>query len=281
MIRWIASYPKSGNTWVRLFLIAYQDPHNFDLNRRPPNFRQCVDVKTYEKVSPVPVDQLTEAEIYALRGAALVHLLRASGDLPLYLKTHCANINLDGVALIPPALTDRSLYLLRDPRDVVVSLADHMGESIDESISRMSNEQSIITRNDVISQPISSWSLNVRSWMREMDKMSIFCLRYEDLLKDPTHWFKKVLEFFQVDFDPWRFRRALDLTMFEALKQAEDKNGYQTKSEEQLRFFRKGIAGGWRDVLSSSQVQKIEADHGEVMKTVGYDWKWPSLVAGM
>ncbi len=279
MIRWIASYPKSGNTWVRLFLLAYQDSDSFDPNLRPPNFRQCVDTSTYEKVSPVPVDQLTEAEVYTLRGAVLVHLLRASGDLPLYLKTHCANINLDGTALIPPTLTDRALYLLRDPRDVVVSLADHMGVSIDEAIAQMVNEQIFLSRNIKLNQLISSWSLNVRSWMRKMDKMPIFCLRYEDLSADPVQWFKKVLEFFQVDFDPWRFQKALDLTTFEALRQAEDQNGYQTKSIKQSRFFRKGIVGGWSDVLTIDQVQRIEADHGKVMKTTGYDRKWPSLVA--
>jgi len=196
---------------------------------------------------------------------------------PMYVKTHCANLSVDGTALIPPALTESALYIVRDPRDVAVSYADHIGVDLDTAIRYMGDSERVLTKAGSVTQPIASWSFNVKSWLRELPYHRL-AVRYEDLLDDPEHWFREILRFFGTLIDEGRFREALTLTSFDALKAAEDRVGYNPKSDEQQRFFRSGRADGWRDVLSDDQVRQIEADHGKVMKMCDYALEateWP------
>ena len=272
MIRFVASYPKSGSTWVRLFLMAYEDPDGFDFNHRPLHHRNDTDTKVYGRVSPVEVEKLTQDEVRLLRGAVLVWLSRVAEREtkgPCYVKTHSANVVVNGLAWIPPEITERALYILRDPRDVVVSYADHLGEGVDDGIRRLADEQHSIHRDGPVHQPIMSWSLHVGSWLREtpFDKLA---LRYEDLAADPEKWFREVLKFFGFLFDQARFDAALKLTSFDRLRVEEDKQGFNSRSSKQERFFRQGKAGAWRDVLSEAQVARIEADHGAMMRECGY-----------
>lgn len=268
MIRFIASYPKSGQTWLRLFLIAHEDPDRFDINVRPPHHLQDTDRAYHERVSPAPLDQLSEKEMFAIRGAALVHMIRDHGTP--YLKTHAANITLDWQDnVIPVGLTDRAVYVVRDPRDVAISFADHEGWSIDETIEAMADQVRVIQKPGGVRQPLASWSLHVRSWMREMP-FNVCVVRYEDLVVDAGKIFRQVLEFLEIPFDPWKFRSALDVTSFENLANDERKHGFKAKSEHQKRFFRSGRSGVWRDVLTPDQVARMEADHGEVMRALRY-----------
>lgn len=271
MIRWLASYPKSGNTWVRLFHCAYEDPDNFDMNRRPPWHRQDIASYVYKYVSPVEIDELSEAEMYALRPATLVWFCRVADNFghPMYLKTHCANALADKMPIIPKTFTESALVIVRDPRDVAVSFADHLGKTVDEALDLMDDDSAILHKETKIIQPLMSWSSNVESWLLETP-YSKFVLRYEDLLSDPEKWFEEILKFYELDFDKGRFKSALDMTTFSALKKREDEVGYGTKSEHQERFFRVGKSGYWKDTLTDEQVMRIETKHGEIMKKVGY-----------
>ncbi len=176
----------------------------------------------------------------------------------------------NGLAWIPRDFTERALYILRDPRDVAVSLADHLGLSVDDAIAAMGDEQRKLDRGfGGVHVPLMSWSLHVGSWRRELP-YDQFALRYEDLLADPARWFQAVLNFFGLAFDRGRFDEALARTTFDRLKSDEDAIGYDAKSDHQTRFFREGKADGWRGVLSAEQAARIEADHGPVMRECGY-----------
>ncbi len=249
--------------------MAYANPGVFDFNKRPPNFRQDTDEFVWKSISPVDVAELTEQENYQLRGAALVWLNRGAAGLPLYMKTHCANITLDHeAAMIPVALTESVLYMVRDPRDVLVSLADHLALSIDETIEVMGDRQRVVNHKGVL-QVVGSWSLNVRSWTRVL-RYSRFVLRYEDLLEDPDRWFREILGFYDIKIDEHRFADALLSTNFRNLQAHEARTGYRSKSKNQAKFFRRGKAGGWRDVLTDEQADRVASDHGDVMKEYGY-----------
>lgn len=273
MIRWIASYPKSGNTWVRLFLMAYENPDGFTINARSPNHTQDTNPVVYQEVSPVPLDQLTEVEGQQLRGAVLVRLSRVAKENtggPVYLKTHTCNVSINGLAWVPPEYTDKSLYILRDPRDVAVSSSDHFGKDLDDTIADMGNEQFGLARHSGgVTLPLMTWSMHVQSWLRDLpyDQMAV---RYEDLLAEPDRWFQAILNFFQMPFDRSRFYAALELTSFDALRKAEDKHGFEAKSGKQDRFFRQGRSGAWRDVLTAGQQRRIETDHADAMQQCGY-----------
>ncbi len=273
MIRWIASYPKSGNTWVRLFLVAYEKGAAFDPKRRPSHYKQDTDPETYKRISPIDISELTVIETRLLRGAVLVGLVRLAEQnarSPAYIKTHCANVVINGTAWIPPDLTECSLYIIRDPRDITVSFADHLGVSIDEIISLMVNDQYELNFVENIHQPLMSWSTHVNSWRRDLP-FNTFALRYEDLLSDPDKWFKEILKFFGFIFNQERFDLAMKMTTFDSLRKVEELHGYGPKSDKQERFFREGKAGGWRNVLNAEQVSRIIKNHKDTMQKCGYD----------
>ncbi len=274
MIRWVASYPKSGSTWLRLFLMAYSDPAGFDINGRSANFTLDTNTDVYEQVAKAEVEQLTDTEARLLRGAVLVRLSRLAWRHtkgPAYLKTHAANVAVNDMAWIPPDFTEKSVYILRDPRDVVISMADHLGQTIDQTIGTMESEQRRLGRRQHgVHVPLLSWSMHVGSWLRDLpyDQMA---LRYEDMTADPDRWFQAVLNFFGLAFERGWFNEALERTSFDRLQADEDKGGFDACSDHQKRFFRRGQAGGWRDVLSGDQAARIEAQHGEMMRQCGYE----------
>ncbi len=270
MIRWISSYPKSGNTWVRLFLMAYADPGVFDINHRSTNYTQDTNPGIYQKVSPVDGEDLTETEVRLLRGAVLVWMVRRAPDKILYLKTHSSNIAVNDLAWIPPEYTDRALYIIRDPRDVVVSLADYMDLSIDSAINVMANEnQNLDKWGTILNVPLLSWSLHVQSWRRKLP-YDTHALRYEDLIADPEQHFQFLINFFKQKFDRTRFNEAMNLTSFEALQRSESNTGFDSSSLKQKNFFRSGKAGSWTDVLTDQQEAKIIRSHKTVMQECGY-----------
>ena len=268
MITWIASYPKSGNTWVRLFLLAYQDPDAFDMNARPVNFSNDISPWAHEKVSPVPIEDLTADEARLLRSAALLHLLKRAGGT-CYMKTHCANIVVNGVALIPPEITGKSIYIVRDPRDLVISYADHLGEDIDTAIAFLSNDGLRLDRGSEIHQPVMSWSTHVSSWIKPTS-FYVLVVQYEDLIAGAGACFREILDFLELPFDKTRFEKALCLTEFDTLKAAEEKHGYGGAGSKQAKFFRRGKAGEWKRVLSREQVDQIQTTHGKLMTRWGY-----------
>ena len=204
MIRWLASYPKSGNTWVRLFFLAYADPDGFHINNLSQDFTTDTNPDVYEEVAKVELQMLTTTEAKLLRGAVLVRLSKIAYENtggPVYLKSHSANVGGGGILWIPPDYTDKSIYLVRDPRDVAVSLADHMGFTIDDAIVMMADEDRSLDRGfDGIHVPLLSWSFHVGSWWRNHSYNNMV-MRYEDLTLDPNTHFQSLLTWFDIKFD--------------------------------------------------------------------------------
>ena len=278
-IWWLASYPKSGNTWARMFLSAYRTG-GLDIN----NAYGCLadnQVYFHQVCSPKPLRELKAYETLAVRQAALLHqvLVTHAAD-PYVLKTHNANAVMEGLPLIPWALTAGAVYIVRDPRDVVLSYADHFGAGIDGAIEALAQPKNTIMQPDGLYHVVASWSLHVESWL-ESKSFPTGVIKYEDLHREPEPRFRRLLGYFGIDpIDEGRFENALALTRFDALRAQEDARGFREKSEHSKRFFRRGQAGGWRDVLSASQVARIEQDHGEMMERLGYERHGRRAAAG-
>ena len=269
-IHWLSSYPKSGNTWVRALLYAYKFG-TVSLQQMKGHVTGDQSPGAWFAASPVPWGLLTSDQRILIRYTALMTTAAISIQDVCIIKTHCANIRVNSVDLIPEELTGQSVYLVRDPRDVAISYAHHMGLDIDEAIKRMGTVGCSLNSEDVdIIQPTGSWSVSVKSWYEDgIFERSI--IRYEDLMKDTGYELTHILECFypDVEVDQERVKQAVKLCEFEKLKRMEQEDGFHEASKNG-EFFRKGKST-WQEVLTDEQVKQIESDHGEWMVKMNYE----------
>lgn len=271
-IWWIASYPKSGNTWVRMFLNAYMTGFPLDINS---SFQYALGdnhLSFFQACYCRPANQLTATEQVFLRPAALMIALHMSAAKHLCLKTHHAKVKVDDIPLIPPKISAGSVYIVRDPRDVAISMADHMGESIDYAIESMGEKQ-YITEHKVtgLMHVLTTWSLHVETWTDKNKDVPVKIIRYEDMLERPEYEFVHILEALGItDIDEEKFEFALEQTEFKNLRKTEEEKGFRELGLGD-KFFRVGKSGQWKTVLTPEQIDKIETDHGVIMEKFGYE----------
>jgi hypothetical protein len=272
-IVWLASYPKSGNTWLRIFLANYVVNSDKPL---PINeiYRIGIgdsNVKTYRAVSNEflnPSDPMQSARI---RPAVLQGIVNNRADINL-VKTHCENGLAFGVKLIPPELTRSAIYIMRNPLDMIVSYASHYGKTIDEAIQAINGkDNALLGGDDTVCQYLGTWSNHVIGWTKAR-KFPVLALRYEDMLKDPHEAFSRVIRHIGLPEDSGdRLERAIQFSDFKALQEQESKTSFVENSDNQERFFRSGKAEQWKTELTDDQVRQILQDHGRVMKKFGYE----------
>jgi hypothetical protein len=270
MIHWLASYPKSGNTWVRAFLCAYKFL-TVDINRLDFVIGDN-QLWFYQLASPLPFHQLKLYDWAAVRLSALLSMNVSRKYDPFIVKTHNCNANIKDIPLIPVGFSGPSVYVVRDPRDVALSYASHFGVSIDMAITQMRSRTNGTAANGDKNEMMSlysSWGEHYRSW-RGMPNTSI--VRYEDMLDKPDLAFREIIDQFGLPYDQERFDYALEAASFTSLQREEAKSahGFRENSPKQEFFFRKGESGGWRANLTNEQVLQIEDHAYKYMKELGY-----------
>ncbi len=268
-IWWLASYPKSGNTWLRMFLTAYARGGFVNINMAEGLGTSDLNAYFYQAVSPRPIERLRPEEILLIRPAALLHMTSFYNNpkAPFFLKTH--SMYKYELGTIPHPLTHGAIYLVRDPRDIAVSYAKHCGKPLDLIIAAMGNAQHALhDEQSPIFQLLGTWSMHVQSWL-DATLIKRLVIRYEDLLEQPRESFFGILKFIQYQLNQPVFDRALAATTFDALRAQEDRIGFKERRCGD-RFFNQGKTGAWKDTLSKAQSDRIESDHREVMQTMGY-----------
>jgi hypothetical protein len=275
-IVWLASYPKSGNTWLRVFLyhlmrIMGGHPREDDeINKLDRS--SGYETKLYglfEQFLEKPLDQASRLEVMSVR--ALVHLAVADRMKGIaLLKTHNLLGELDGMPTVNLTASAGGIYVVRDPRDVALSLAKHLGSSIDEAIAVM-RTPAFATDNKKESafELWGSWSEHVQSWGVEPNS-AVLVVRYEDLLGKPTETFTAITRHLRQAATPERIADAIELSSFDKLKQQEEEHSFREKSARAERFFVSGAAGMWRDTLTKEQADAIFAAHRKEMDYFGY-----------
>lgn len=261
-INWLASFPKSGNTWIRLLYQAHV-LGILDINANVRLTNSDALPHNYQAVSSVALESLSPEYFPVIRGAALLNLITERPNKPLVVKTHSAAVKINTEFLVPPSLTASSVYLVRDPRDVACSYARYMGRPVDEIIGYMENDTHQLNTHSVVTQFVTSWSLHVRSWRNKMQPLVV---RYEDLLEDTEYWFIRILEMWGIE--DTGAGKAVDLCRFERLQEAEAKSGF-IENLGPSTFFGNGRSV-WKDQLNAQQVERIETRHGDIMKECGY-----------
>jgi aryl sulfotransferase len=276
-IIWLASYPKSGNTWLRVFLtnLLQDNDEPADINRleRTP-IASARGI--FDEAVGIEAADLTHEEVERLRPEVYEHISnRANGTR--FLKIHDAYTYIDdcpGKPLVSLNATRGAIYIIRSPLDVAVSFANHSAISIDKAVERMANEKTCFSNvpgrlNNQLRQRLLSWSGHVLSWVGAPG-LELHVMRYEDMHCSAEAAFMDAIRFAGLEFSPDRVEKALAFSDISEMQRQEKEKGFREKPAHCRAFFRKGKPGDWRDLLHPGQVKKIIADHGEVMKRFGY-----------
>jgi hypothetical protein len=270
---WLASYPKSGNTWTRAFLHNLlrnpKDPYN--VNQLTEFTHSDAQMRWYNLFDPRPGDQISKEEVAALRPRVHEAMMKSFPD-SVFVKTHNALVEDRGTAMITMACTAGAIYVVRNPLDVVISHADHYGLSIDESIAAL-NTPGLQSVNEPVHcyEIHGTWSEHVSSWTQR-PSAGLHVLRYEDMGNLPIKTFGGVAAFLGLKVPRERLDRAIKLSSFRVLQEQEKRHGFIERSANSQRFFRAGKSGQWRKLLTPAQVAAIGEAHGEQMARFGY---WP------
>lgn len=272
-IIWLASYPKSGNTWLRAFIANYfRNPERplpiNDLHKFAVGDGFLIH---YEHYSGRPKEELHEDEIRALRPK--VHRWWASHPSETaFVKTHNMIGEEGGVPIITPDATAGAIYVVRNPLDVVVSSAHHYQIPLEEAVDDLCEAYKVIPGQDGKKVPdfIGNWTQHVRSWV-EAPGLNPHVMRYEDMLSRPGPTFRTLIKFLGVPLTTGRLRKALKFTSFDEMARQEQRDSFnEARPDGASPFFRQGRSGQWREALTERQVQRVVDAHGETMRRFGY-----------
>ena len=272
MIIWLASYPKSGNTLLRSMLSAYlfseDGVFNFQLLN---NIKQFPAKHNFEDLG---IDSNNRDEL--IKNSLKAQEAMGKSDKVGLLKTHNMLFNFD--KKFPFTNLDNSLgvvYIVRDPRNVVLSYARHLCVSTEETMKLMT------IGNGIDEDIMGNWSENYKSWKNFKKYKKYLLVKYEDLILNRDETFIKILKFIfrlrnmNFSLDHNKFKKMIDTTTFDNLKNLENKEGFKEsiknkKTGENVNFFDKGGKRDWSTSLDLTISSNLEQVFREEMIELGY-----------
>lgn len=280
MIIWLASYPKSGNTLVRSMLSGYlfskDGKFNFELLN---NIKKFPDFGVFKNLG---IDTSDENEVVKKYIYVQEEINKRDGNTLRLLKTHAALNDINGHPFTNLKNTLGAVYIVRDPRKIVLSYANHSEISLDESLNRLLELRTLGGQNDRQNQSVThvgSWSSNYNSW-KEFKKVNKYLLiKYEDLVSNPEETFLSILDFihqlsnskFVVDKN--KLKNVLNTTTFEFLQNLEKKTSFpeaiKSASGKDITFFKYGKKNTGKDIPDEVR-SKLEKTLELEMSELGY-----------
>ena len=278
MIIWLASYPKSGNTWVRSFLSAYyyssDGKFTFELLKKIKQFPS----KEFFDRKLLSVDEASQSWMIAQKK------IKDKKKI-CFLKTHNVNGAFKGNSFTTTEFTAGAIYIVRDPRNVLTSVMNHYSLSENDGLKMMNSVyRNLRDENDNDNYSnysfISSWSNNYNSWKLSKNINSLF-IKYEDLENDKYNTFSKIVNFTnniikkEREIDENKFKLALETTNFEVLQKKEKYEGfdeavYSSKEGKMKPFFNLGRKNNYKNLLKPETSKIIESLFEKEMKELGY-----------
>lgn len=274
---WLASYPKSGNTWFRMFLAnlrrGEEGPvHLHDIEKTPIASSRIV----FDRELAYSSTDLSDDAIDILRPEAYRHAIRRESE-DVFSKVHDAYTrNGRAEPIFPKDATRCALYFIRNPFDVCASYVNHTGSTVDQIVALMGNPAGraagqIRKPARQFRQLMLDWSGHVTSWTDDAaEEFPVHVMRYEDMKADPVPTFQAAAKFADLPHDRAAVERALEYSRFERLKEQEKESGFKEKPGKSKAFFRKGTVGGWREELPAAAVDAIRDGHADVLRRFGY-----------
>jgi len=277
MISWIASYPKSGNTFIRSFLASYlfSDTGKFDFD-------------LLYNILQFPSLKFSKTDLFSKKDAAQNWIYNQNfffNNKDTFLKTHNTLIEFEGYKFTSPKQTKGAIYIVRDPRNVVLSMSHHYSLTYEESFEKMiNNEASLLEKtfnNDHSNFTfLGSWSNHYKSW-RDNNEFKVLFLKYEDFEENAEKEFKKMLSFIyelkneKFIINDKKFSNALKSTNFTNLKNKENIYGFEesiySDKGKKLNFFNFGFQNKWQKKLPNDIVKKINLSLKNEIIELGYN----------
>ena len=286
-IFWIASYPKSGNTLIRAILASLfftkDGIFSFEIlkkillfeNFQRLNFIKKENIQDYKKLSDLKI-----LSKYWLKMQSKENLGLRDGEF-CFLKTHSAQLTYFDNYFTDIKHTLGFIYIIRDPRDVLISYTHHSMNSLDETILHMTNKTAAIdyeqnTIEDKIkpSAFVSRWDVHAKSWV--LFQVPNLVLRYEDLVEKKKEIIYRIINFFEKNYNfkfhniDHKIENIIASTDFETLKKNEEKYGFDEKINKDIPFFNVGKSQQWKTQLNSTQKNLIENEFRDEMVKFKY-----------
>ena len=277
MIVWIASYPKSGNTYVRSFLSAYyfseDGEFNFDLLK---NIKQFPNVEFFEK----PFNGVDEVSRNWLSAQKKIKDTKKV----LFLKTHNCLGQFKGQPFTTTEFSLGGIYIVRDPRNVITSIKNHYSFDDQAALKFVSNVHTEIREANSDDfrtwSLLSNWSNHYKSWVKSQNFRKLI-VKYEDFETNKLRTFRDIIVFTNTllnkkeKIDKKKLERAVESTNFNVLKNKEKSEGFEeaafSKEEKKKKvFFNLGFNNRWKKLLKEEIREKIEKQFHQEMKELDY-----------
>ncbi len=278
MIIWIASYPKSGNTWVRAFISAYYytedgifDPKKLELI---PDYPNQILLKNKE---------VKHGEIYKFWESSQKDI--ALKKKIKFLKTHNALIEAHGKPFTSSKYSLGAIYIVRDPRNVITSIKNHYDfKDYKNALNFMMDKNTYVwgfNNNYAKSQIITSWQINYLSWIEKNNYLKTILIKYEDLNRNSEKTFKNIIKFINQitkNNEPIiqeKLHNAIATTNFKNMQKIEREgnfreNVHSEKTLEQKKFFHLGPKNDWKKLVDKEIIEKINNNCKDEMLNLNY-----------
>lgn len=272
-IVWLVSYPKSGNTWFRMFLanllqdsttpVDLKDIENTIISSSASEFEEEIGLNPFE---------LTPDEVDQYRPTYYQSIARRENRPIIYKKTHDAyTLNSLNEPIFPSEISQCAIYFVRNPLDVCISYSNHNAAKVESMVKFILKENGQIAgqRSGQLRQKLLSWKSHYSSWCQQKE-IPLMLVRYEDMLQQPMMTFSSIVRFLGLPHSDEQISRAIINSDFKLLKQMEEENGFQERLQQCKSFFWKGMVGNYKEFLTQEQISEIVNYNHREMRELGY-----------
>ena len=287
---WITSYPKSGNTWLRLIIggLFFTDNgkiENFEVLKKIPKidtlknfeFVKDISMEDYKIIfSDKSFDEKMFLTYFKYTTEAQKNINLNGGTFGFF-KTHNARVKINDKFYTNENTSLGFIYIYRDPRDIIISYSKYLGQKYDDTIDFMINGQLRNPQKNEGRLPeiILNWGDHYNSW-KKFNKVPSLFLKFEEIKDNPSKEIYKIVNFFETNYNieiknkDLRIENIIQTSDFNKLKQIEQESFFPENQDNSSIFFRKGSSDQWKEKLTDNQINLISNKFKSEMKELKY-----------